>query len=102
MVSILSNFLLRRPAPLFRHHSYGVRRTYLSAYPATLTIFQIHFNRDGLADNSFGTVQPALKTGGFVFPGWRTLLVVYQDRKSTRLNSSHGYISYAVFCLKKK
>src|SRR2546422_3127988 len=27
---------------------------------------------------------------------------VDQDRKSTRLNSSHGYISYAVFCLKKK
>src|SRR5205809_7396175 len=26
----------------------------------------------------------------------------YGDRKSTRLNSSHGYISYAVFCLKKK
>src|SRR2546429_2860751 len=29
---------------------------------------------------------------------WRQLA----DRKSTRLNSSHGYISYAVFCLKKK
>src|SRR2546422_6835608 len=27
---------------------------------------------------------------------------VNTDRKSTRLNSSHGYISYAVFCLKKK
>src|SRR2546422_3097554 len=27
---------------------------------------------------------------------------VLPDRKSTRLNSSHGYISYAVFCLKKK
>src|SRR2546422_5375369 len=26
----------------------------------------------------------------------------FGDRKSTRLNSSHGYISYAVFCLKKK
>src|SRR2546422_6048572 len=26
----------------------------------------------------------------------------WRDRKSTRLNSSHGYISYAVFCLKKK
>ena len=26
----------------------------------------------------------------------------WADRKSTRLNSSHGYISYAVFCLKKK
>src|SRR5216684_1083917 len=30
------------------------------------------------------------------------LLDVAADRKSTRLNSSHGYISYAVFCLKKK
>src|SRR3989304_2061501 len=29
-------------------------------------------------------------------------LPVPTDRKSTRLNSSHGYISYAVFCLKKK
>src|SRR5687768_18003219 len=28
--------------------------------------------------------------------------VKFSDRKSTRLNSSHGYISYAVFCLKKK
>src|SRR5687768_18116339 len=27
---------------------------------------------------------------------------ISEDRKSTRLNSSHGYISYAVFCLKKK
>src|SRR2546422_1740574 len=30
------------------------------------------------------------------------VIVQKQDRKSTRLNSSHGYISYAVFCLKKK
>src|SRR2546422_4006697 len=28
--------------------------------------------------------------------------IEFIDRKSTRLNSSHGYISYAVFCLKKK
>src|SRR2546430_3046565 len=36
-------------------------------------------------------------------PGERTLLVAEQlDRKSTRLNSSHSQISYAVFCLKKK
>src|SRR5687768_17783460 len=32
--------------------------------------------------------------GGIIYAGL--------DRKSTRLNSSHGYISYAVFCLKKK
>src|SRR2546422_450926 len=31
-----------------------------------------------------------------------TFSFVATDRKSTRLNSSHGYISYAVFCLKKK
>src|SRR5688572_31575438 len=48
---------------------------------------------------------------GFLFslltgsPGWRSSLigiVVGGDRKSTRLNSSHSQISYAVFCLKKK
>src|SRR2546422_5301604 len=32
----------------------------------------------------------------------RNALKAAGDRKSTRLNSSHGYISYAVFCLKKK
>src|SRR2546430_13206478 len=30
------------------------------------------------------------------------VVVAYEDRKSTRLNSSHSQISYAVFCLKKK
>src|SRR3989449_8567377 len=33
---------------------------------------------------------------------WVTMRGTDLDRKSTRLNSSHGYISYAVFCLKKK
>src|SRR5687768_18547907 len=32
----------------------------------------------------------------------RRFRLIHPDRKSTRLNSSHGYISYAVFCLKKK
>src|SRR5205809_8119565 len=36
-------------------------------------------------------------------PGfWTANVRRHIDRKSTRLNSSHGYISYAVFCLKKK
>src|SRR2546422_1219809 len=34
--------------------------------------------------------------------GGAAVSVSGRDRKSTRLNSSHGYISYAVFCLKKK
>src|SRR2546429_6821523 len=39
----------------------------------------------------------------FTVNSLRQVLLRFQpDRKSTRLNSSHGYISYAVFCLKKK
>src|SRR2546430_10072918 len=34
--------------------------------------------------------------------GWADLCETLADRKSTRLNSSHSQISYAVFCLKKK
>src|SRR5207244_8851923 len=34
-------------------------------------------------------------------PGSRQMRIVLEDRKSTRLNSSHQIISYAVFCLKK-
>src|SRR2546429_3593955 len=41
--------------------------------------------------------NPSLVTLGETF---KTQFI--SDRKSTRLNSSHGYISYAVFCLKKK
>src|SRR2546422_5239837 len=41
---------------------------------------------------------PDALTGGLR----RTTDALRADRKSTRLNSSHGYISYAVFCLKKK
>src|SRR3712207_6885809 len=50
--------------------------------------------------NEQGEVQVALPVNG----GYRTgvYLLDAQDRKSTRLNSSHANISYAVFCLKKK
>src|SRR2546429_5775800 len=43
-------------------------------------------------------IPPEWLRAGIVLTG----LVMAGDRKSTRLNSSHGYISYAVFCLKKK
>src|SRR2546422_6094131 len=48
-------------------------------------------------DDCLASLRPACSR-------WQRLLVrrELQDRKSTRLNSSHGYISYAVFCLKKK
>src|SRR2546422_2788462 len=62
----------------------------------------------------FGSLPIVLLTGFFTgavlaLQTYRTLstfgevgLLGEVDRKSTRLNSSHGYISYAVFCLKKK
>src|SRR2546422_8506081 len=45
-------------------------------------------------------LEPYSPTNPYYMAAWLGLLVT--DRKSTRLNSSHGYISYAVFCLKKK
>src|SRR2546422_5787315 len=51
----------------------------------------------GAVSESRGAV--AKPGAGFTGLGYRE---VQLDRKSTRLNSSHGYISYAVFCLKKK
>src|SRR3989449_4194922 len=47
------------------------------------------------AENLYGALQ-VYKSVEASTPG------AFKDRKSTRLNSSHGYISYAVFCLKKK
>src|SRR2546422_5381737 len=47
---------------------------------------------DGGAEHTVGHVGDVVRQPGHV----------HGDRKSTRLNSSHGYISYAVFCLKKK
>src|SRR3712207_7631067 len=48
----------------------------------------------------------AIPQVSYLIPHMFFLIVVYiytqQDRKSTRLNSSHANISYAVFCLKKK
>src|SRR5438132_9614275 len=81
--------MIRRPprstlfpyTTLFRSH--GVRRITFTPRPAGLRFYHTH-NRAG-ADLHAG--QYSGQVG---------------DRKSTRLNSSHTVISYAVFCLKKK
>src|SRR5690554_7671493 len=62
-----------------------------------LVIFNIAGLHTMLANGPLNTyVSPAVKTVQFHRDGWPL------DRKSTRLNSSHVRISYAVFCLKKK
>src|SRR2546429_7676572 len=66
---------------------------------ATTEIYTLSLH-DALPISLVGNLQHARARGSLEhFHGqmaWRA------DRKSTRLNSSHGYISYAVFCLKKK
>src|SRR3712207_8393841 len=63
------------------------------------------------AYSSFGnSLNPRATLGAACFPDhggdyaalFRAADIALQDRKSTRLNSSHANISYAVFCLKKK
>src|SRR5256884_2460512 len=76
-------------------------------FPYT-TLFRSQQARAREAGRYFGiglalAVDPSVSNMGYVAtaldPQFRAKP---EDRKSTRLNSSHGYISYAVFCLKKK
>src|SRR2546429_1736072 len=73
-----------------------VFRDWFAALPAALEFLA----RGGIAS----TVAVALVSFLHVVFGEQApkAWAITQDRKSTRLNSSHGYISYAVFCLKKK
>src|SRR2546429_6589831 len=80
---------------------------------ATTEIYTLSLHDALPISHSEGAVQAAVALADHdTFKGLQTLTVAYldldlndhgiADRKSTRLNSSHGYISYAVFCLKKK
>src|SRR2546422_3157452 len=66
-------------------------------FPYT-TLFR---SRSGSQGHRGGGVGALRRNRGWVL-GVQRPIGRRQDRKSTRLNSSHGYISYAVFCLKKK
>src|SRR5438874_7780478 len=82
--------------------------------PATTQVYTLSLHdalpifKDAIWDT--GKVVPAGQGDGQIEPiikdayasGYRGFLSLEPDRKSTRLNSSHVEISYAVFCLKKK
>src|SRR5436189_3034005 len=77
-------------------HSFPTRRSSDLSAPPWTPFFRLQVALEGL---------PYFGQGfGHSLPGWLqgTAVVVTRDRKSTRLNSSHRCISYAVFCLKKK
>src|SRR3712207_6971482 len=94
--------MIRRPprSTLFPYTTLFRSRAQLdetSAVQLGLTTDELPEGVDGVLEaTGVGTHAPA-------FEGEITVLVTgIRDRKSTRLNSSHANISYAVFCLKKK
>src|SRR5699024_11654433 len=106
LIITLSQHSCQRLRP---HHSFPTRRSsdleherYLSEkivdgpvfvtdYPKDIKAFYMKRNDDGKTVAAFD----------MLVPGVGELIGGSQDRKSTRLNSSHASISYAVFCLKK-
>src|SRR5256885_12187872 len=87
-------------------------------FPYTTLFRSFVFIGKGVRELQEGDAMPLSPISGFptvdalgLYPSWQTLVaqlallllfVFALDRKSTRLNSSHLVISYAVFCLKKK
>src|SRR5205809_3254059 len=72
-------------------------------FPYT-TLFRSHLKAtiDSISEDFIGSEDIQPKYGIILHNYMDQKEINSGDRKSTRLNSSHGYISYAVFCLKKK
>src|SRR5256884_5217130 len=93
---------LHEVAPLATDGTYA---SVMKPYVAILTAEAYEFHKDYIARTPELYQAPTLKR---LRAGADVTMSAYiqsrrqLDRKSTRLNSSHGYISYAVFCLKKK
>src|SRR5207245_8957375 len=90
-------------APSSTYNATATPATYPLSLHDALPISQLA-SLVGAGQVNIGSLIPPL----VAFGGGRTTLLATlpgaaaEDRKSTRLNSSHGSISYAVFCLKKK
>src|SRR5256886_14875541 len=94
-----------RPGALLRGQVWRALAAVAGRDTATLKLLTIPAPRGGSISS------PSLPPRGGKLPQWRPLHFEsssristrkQRDRKSTRLNSSHSQISYAVFCLKKK
>src|SRR5690606_40464045 len=102
------SLLVRRPTPL--HHLFPYTTLFRSDHPITAGVSAIkrlnpndrddHFSRHAIF--LLGALKRSLVLAPEIDPLSHTRFSDEEDRKSTRLNSSHVKISYAVFCLKKK
>src|SRR2546422_1664863 len=95
--------MIRRPprSTLFPYTT--LFRSHMIKSDATMLLRPKTGLKDMIVELNPGTQSRPTVKSGFTVPVANTRPDVnLEDRKSTRLNSSHGYISYAVFCLKKK
>src|SRR5207244_11751782 len=88
----LSLFFLTRPGPLRDLHSFPTRRSSDLVEPANRADFE----------RRLAAILRWPRVREWGLDDREVLARSRRDRKSTRLNSSHQIISYAVFCLKKK
>src|SRR2546429_5479377 len=94
--------MIRRPprSTLFPYTT--LFRSCAAGHRADLVHRRRECHRTVTTDTSIGRPQTAHATESRRADDGTPCFRADRDRKSTRLNSSHGYISYAVFCLKKK
>src|SRR5206468_8224107 len=98
-------FMTRRPP---RSTLFPYTTLFRSAYLESKPLEEVVLFRDEMANMVWGVEKTVRLPDGTSRPGsevaseTRAFLQRQLDRKSTRLNSSHDQISYAVFCLKKK
>src|SRR5207247_10501672 len=85
-------------ATLFPYTTLFRSRRHLSLISPRDAIWKLHWPEAG---ESFEDLQTS-RTPAHIRLIFEELFFIELDRKSTRLNSSHEWISYAVFCLKKK
>src|SRR5687768_17661156 len=95
------------PTPTFSSNAHTTTASYTLSLHDALPIYRVQQDerrrdRGGTEENHAREVFSRLVRLRIDDADARCPLGIGIDRKSTRLNSSHGYISYAVFCLKKK
>src|SRR5256886_6041854 len=76
----------------------GIELNYIASQPPDIFWRMLQFNEFEVSEMSLSNYVTLVGAGSAPF----IAIPAFQDRKSTRLNSSHSQISYAVFCLKKK
>src|SRR2546430_14037368 len=96
-------FHLTAPLPFFFFFFLMIRRPPRSTLFPYTTLFRSRYRRWARGPKELGHIRSARRTAQSTETNPQQLRYDSQrDRKSTRLNSSHSQISYAVFCLKKK